>query len=177
MKKIVALVIVAVLAGVAGAWYAARDRGPEPAPEIEAAESPEFRPEFSLPDLDGNTRAFSEWDGRLTIVNFWATWCAPCRREIPVLIDIQAEHGDDLAVLGVAIDDMDAVRAYVEEMEFNYPTLVGQSDAIQVARAFGNRVGALPFTAIVDADGAIRWIHAGEFNAEELDAALAPLLD
>lgn len=177
MKKIIALVVIALLAGMAGAWYATRDRSAEPAPEVEAAKSPQFRPDFSLPDLDGNMRAFSEWDGRLTIVNFWATWCAPCRREIPVLIDVQAEHGDELAVLGVAIDDLDAVQAYVEEMEFNYPTLVGQSDAIQVAREFGNRVGALPFTAIVDANGRIRWIHAGEFDAESLAAALAPLLD
>lgn len=174
MKQAAVIAVIALAAAAGGAWFAL-DRQDEPATEARATEPPAYRPDFSLPDLDGTVRAFSEWDGTPTIVNFWATWCAPCRREIPVLMALKAEHGDSLAVLGVAIDDADAVRSYVEEMGFNYPTLVGQLDAIEVAREFGNHIGALPFTAIVAADGRIHWSHAGEVDAGMLDEALAEL--
>jgi thiol-disulfide isomerase/thioredoxin len=144
---------------------------------VQPVTTPEYAPDFSLADLDGNVRAFSEWDGRIVIVNFWATWCAPCRREIPVLVDIQAQHPEDrLAVLGVAVDEVDAVREYVRQIGMTYPTLVGQLDAIQVASRYGNHIGALPYTVIVGPDRRIEWVHAGEVTAPMLAEALAPVL-
>lgn len=180
MNRITALVLVAIVAaaiGAAAAWYFFEpESAPQPEPPTVPA-VPEYAADFSLRDLDGTTRAFSEWDGRIVVVNFWATWCAPCRREIPVLVDLQAAHDPEfLTVLGIAVDEDDAVREYVEQIGMTYTTLVGQLDAIETARAFGNHIGAMPYTVIVGPDRRIEWIHAGEVTAPMLEEALAPLL-
>jgi thiol-disulfide isomerase/thioredoxin len=179
MNRFVTLIVVAAIAaalGAAAAWWL-HEPEPAPEPETEAPRVPEYAPDFALRDLDGTTRAFSEWDGRFVVVNFWATWCAPCRREIPVLVDLQAAYPEEqLTVLGIAVDEDDAVREYVAAIGMTYTTLVGQLDAIETARAFGNHIGAMPYTALVGPDRRILWVHAGEVTAEMLDEVLDPLL-
>lgn len=125
---------------------------------------------FTLSDLDGNPRDFSEWDGKARLVNFWATWCAPCRREIPLLIKIQAEHGENnVQVIGVAVDFIEQVAAYAEDAEFNYPILVGQEDAMAAAEATGIDFIGMPFTMIVAPDGQLIKTHLGEIVEEHLE--------
>lgn len=184
MNRVLLLVIVALVAAAIGAgaamFFFEPEATPPESPVVPAPPAipaiPEIAPEFSLRDLTGTTRSFSEWDGRIVVVNFWATWCAPCRREIPVLVELQAAYDPEvLTVLGIAVDEDDAVREYVEQIGMTYTTLVGQLDAIETARAFGNHIGAMPYTVIVGPDRRIEWIHAGEVNAEMLDEALAPL--
>ena len=180
MNRFAILVVVALVAGAIGAaiaWTLQRHGHDETVAEIQPVEPPTVAPDFTLNDLDGNPRHFSEWRGRTVILNFWATWCAPCRREIPVLVDLQAQHNpEQLTVLGIAIDEADAVREYVEQIGMSYETLVGQMDAIEVVGQFGNRIGALPYTVIVGPEGAIEWIHAGEVDAEMLADALTSLV-
>ena len=125
---------------------------------------------FTLPDLDGEPRDFSEWHGKGRIVNFWATWCAPCRREIPLLKQTQAEHGDDgLQVIGIAVDFVEDVIAYAEDVQFNYPVLVGQEDAMAVAEASGVPFIGLPFTLVVTPEGEMLAAHMGEIHAPQID--------
>jgi len=125
---------------------------------------------FTLSDLDGNPRDFSEWGGKARLVNFWATWCAPCRREIPLLIKIQAEHGENnVQVIGVAVDFIEPVAAYAEDAEFNYPILVGQEDAMAAAEATGIDFIGMPFTMIVAPDGQLIKTHLGEIVEEHLE--------
>jgi thiol-disulfide isomerase/thioredoxin len=128
------------------------------------------RIEFVLPHLDGSERRLSDWDGEARLVNFWATWCAPCRREIPLLKQLQTDKPEKhLQVIGIAIDFMEDVRAYAEDAHFNYPILVGQEDAIEVAEASGVEFIGLPFTMIVAADGTLVGTHMGEIMQSHLD--------
>jgi len=126
--------------------------------------------EFELDDLDGNKRQFSEWDGKHRIVNFWATWCAPCRREIPLLKAFQEQHGaEDFQVIGIAVEFPEPVIAYAEEAQFNYPILVGEQDAMAVAESSGISFIGLPFTMIVAKDGTLVGAHMGEVHQQHLD--------
>lgn len=135
------------------------------------------RPEFSLPDTTGEMRSISEWDGDALVVNFWATWCAPCRREIPLLMALQEEHaGESLQVVGIAVDQADAVREFAAGMGINYPVLVGEQAAMDAASGFGVDFIGLPFTAFTDAEGRVRKIHLGELEPDELDALVAEIL-
>lgn len=126
--------------------------------------------DFSLPDLSGQTRTMADWAGELRVINFWATWCAPCRREIPLLKEIQAQHGEaGIQVIGIAIDEPEPVAEYAAEMEFNYPVLIGEEDAIAAAESFGIDFLGLPFTLIVSPDGELLNVHVGEFDREQAE--------
>jgi len=126
--------------------------------------------EFSLNDIDGQTRQLSEWQGKGRLINFWATWCAPCRREIPLLKSTQERHaGDDIQVIGIAVDFQEDVEAYAEEAQFNYPILVGQEDAMAAAEDSGVPFVGLPFTLIVAPDGQLLKSHVGEIHQSHID--------
>ncbi|MBI1194345.1 MAG: redoxin domain-containing protein [Gammaproteobacteria bacterium] len=137
------------------------------------------RPDFALPDLDGLPRKVGEWDGKVLVVNFWADNCRPCRREIPAFIRMQGDFlKRGVQFVGIAINERDAVRTFAAEMgvEFNYPVLTGVDDTIEVARNFGNEVGILPYTVVVDRSGKISEVQFGEVREDELRGMLSPLL-
>lgn len=135
------------------------------------------RPEFSLPDLDGDPQSISRWKGQVILVNFWATWCPPCRREIPEFVEVYGEHrSDGFVVVGVAVDEREAVRRYVEEMRIPYPQLWGDADAAELSERYGNRYGALPYSVLIDRSGVVRYIHPGELRRGTLESELSKLL-
>jgi peroxiredoxin len=134
------------------------------------------RPGFQLKDTQGKLRDISEWDGKILVINFWATWCPPCVREMPMFVEMQDTHaGQDLQFVGVAIDDQAKVRDFMDTMGVNYPMLIGSSDAIAIAKQYGNRFGALPYTVIVDRQGVIRYTQRGELLREVLEQQLTAL--
>jgi thiol-disulfide isomerase/thioredoxin len=169
--------LVALMAGAL--FYAARlpieSSAPSPTPAAMPAEQPVqleivTHPSFTLPDIDGTDRQFSEWAGKNRIVNFWATWCAPCRREIPLLKTFQDEHsGNGFQVIGIAVDFMDAVASYAEAAEFNYPILVGEQEAMAIAETSGVEFVGLPFTMFVASDGALLSAYIGELHQYHFD--------
>ncbi|MGI9225390.1 MAG: TlpA family protein disulfide reductase [Woeseiaceae bacterium] len=164
-------------AGLLGLMAAALFIAAPMAPAIQEAALPEtttpeinMHPSFELAGLDGAMHDFDEYDGRHRLLNFWATWCAPCRREIPLLKEFQAEQGDDgILIIGIAVDFMDEVQKYAEAAEFNYPILVGEMDAMAVAEQSGLVFHAMPFTMIVTRDGEFLSAHFGELHRPDLN--------
>jgi len=161
---------------MAGALFYAARLPVEHAQPVTAAETMDATadapvyPSFALADLDGNERHFTEWEGKHRLLNFWATWCAPCRREIPLLKTFQNEQDENgFVVIGIAVDFPDQVAAYAEEAEFNYPILVGQEDAMAVAETSGVEFIGMPFTMIVAADGELINTHIGEIMDSHLE--------
>lgn len=180
MNRALPLVLLALAAGAAGFFiYTAlfEEAPPEAPPGPVARQAAEFAPAFILPDLEGAPRSSNEWDGAVRVVNFWATWCPPCIREIPLLVEVQDRFGDQgVQVIGIAIDETEAVAEFAAEFDFNYPVLVGQEDAMDLANAFMNNFIGLPFTAFTDRDGRILRVHTGEIHREQIEAILAELL-
>jgi thiol-disulfide isomerase/thioredoxin len=177
-----AVASIALTAGIAAffvsrAWLAPKapktpTRAPLPAPP--AVVIPESRPDVALADGDGKVRHLSEWDGRPLVINFWATWCAPCRREIPMLNALARDpRYDDVAVIGIAIDFREDVLRYLAETPIEYQVLIGEQDGFDAARAFGVESVMLPFTAFTDRAGRIATVHMGELHRPEADAILA----
>jgi thiol-disulfide isomerase/thioredoxin len=178
-----AVVIIAIVCAIAGSlfFFKQQPEAENPIPVVVEAIAAEVFPEetapaeathvaFELDGLDGKKRQFSEWEGKHRIVNFWATWCAPCRREIPLLKAFQEQHGaDDFQVIGIAVEFPEPVIAYAEETQFNYPILVGEQDAMAVAESSGISFIGLPFTMIVAKDGTLVGAHMGEVHQQHLD--------
>jgi thiol-disulfide isomerase/thioredoxin len=144
-----------------------------PPPEVTEQEPqaprpiPTELPNISLADPGGIKHALSEWKGRPLLVNFWATWCAPCRREIPLLKTIRHERAQDgIEIVGIAVDFRDAVQKYAREMSIDYPLLVGEQDGLEAIAAFGMDT-VFPFTVFADARGRIVTLKVGELHADE----------
>jgi thiol-disulfide isomerase/thioredoxin len=133
---------------------------------------------FNLPDLSGQQHNISEWQGKVLVINFWATWCSPCRKEIPDFIALQEQYAaKGLQFIGIAIEDKEPVAKYAAESKINYPVLLGGDNGITLAQQLGNNVGAVPFTLIVDRQGQIVHRHPGELSKEQLMEIITPLLN
>ena len=124
-----------------------------------------LRPEFAAMDLNGQLRNIKEWDGDLIVLNFWATWCPPCRKEIPEFIELQQAYGDQgLQFIGLAIDNAEAVAEYAKDISMNYPNLIVEADGVVLAKHYGNGVGALPYTVFINRKGEISDTFKGELS-------------
>ncbi len=181
MSRIFLFSVAALVALMAGAlFYAAKIPLQTPQPvEPRQTEQPTMarpnvlevvsHPSFSLPDVEGTSHDLSEWRGKNRLINFWATWCAPCRREIPLLKTFQDEQsGNGFQVIGIAVDFVADVARYAETAEFNYPILVGEQEAMAFAESSGIEFIGLPFTMFVASDGEYLGAYLGELHASHL---------
>jgi thiol-disulfide isomerase/thioredoxin len=131
----------------------------------------------SLMGLDDKPQALEQWRGKVLVVNFWATWCAPCREEIPGFIKFQEQYGArGVQFVGIAIDQKERVVPYAKEIGINYPVLVGGLESVDFARQVGNRRGVLPFTLVIDRSGKVVTTEIGVLRQEKLEGLLKPLL-
>ena len=163
----------AALLAYAGYRAVIPGNSPDSAAQAGASVMVETLPEFALEDLHGQVRSIHGWEGDALLINFWATWCAPCLREIPLLKAFQDAGGAGrVQVVGIAVDHLEAVQAFDEEMDFNYPVLVGELQAIEAAAEFGLQFFVLPFTVFADRHKRILGVHKGELHAEHLDEFL-----
>jgi len=176
---IAALVLVAVAATVLGYLLGQeRQEAPPGEPPVAGARVPDTRPLFSLQDTQGQARSIAEWDRSALLINFWATWCAPCRREIPLLNELRAQYADrGFEVIGVAVDFRDDVLEYMKTTPIDYPVLIGEQDGLEVAQAFGMQTMGFPATVFTDRDGRIVTIHVGELHADQAEVILGAVED
>ena len=133
--------------------------------------------EFSLADVNGKQRNLSEWQGKVVVLNFWATWCAPCRKEIPAFVELQEQYANDgLQFVGIALQTADEIRDFIDEFNVNYPSLVGDNDVITLSKKLGNSIGALPYTVIIDRDGIIAFTQRGPLAKSDAETVIKTLL-
>lgn len=128
--------------------------------------------EFAMADLNGNMRNITEWKGKVVLLNFWATWCPPCLKEIPDFIELQKEYSKaDFQIIGIAIDKIDDVRSFAKEMKINYPIFPNEIESIGLSQRFGNTMGALPYSVFINKEGVVTNTIMGELSkirAEEI---------
>jgi thiol-disulfide isomerase/thioredoxin len=142
-------------------------------PAVPSPKIPHRLPTFSLPDRNGKLTAISAWADKSLIINFWATWCAPCRREIPLLESLEHEwRGRGVEVVGIAVDRADSVRAFADELKIGYPLLVGEQSALDVAAALGFESPVFPFTVFTDRRGDVVTLFVGELHPAQASLIL-----
>jgi thiol-disulfide isomerase/thioredoxin len=156
----------------AAAWWTTRQ--PEPASPGRPP-APTTLPDIELEDLAGNPRALRDWSGRTLLINFWATWCAPCREEMPLLEQLQQSMpASSLQVIGIAVDRPEPVLRFVGETGVTYPNLLGEAAAGRAAEAFGDAyAGVLPFSVVVAPDGSLLLTRSGVLNRADLSRIAA----
>jgi thiol-disulfide isomerase/thioredoxin len=158
----------AVLALAAGVAVAVWNQAPADAGKLLA---------LSLPDASGQQQSLAQWRGKVMVVNFWATWCEPCREEMPEFVRAQREFGGrGLQFVGIAVDQRDKVVQFAKDLGLNYPALIGGYDAVDLSKELGNQLSALPFTIVIDRKGNVVRTQLGPFKAGNLRATIDSLL-
>ena len=127
-------------------------------------------------DLEGKLRRLAEWRGRVVVYNFWATWCAPCREEIPLLVATRQKYGSSgVEIVGIAVDNAAKVREFSASFNISYPVLLAEADGLDLMRQLGNTGGGLPYTVIADRQGSLVHHKLGALKQAELDGFLEPM--
>jgi thiol-disulfide isomerase/thioredoxin len=177
------LFVLAGLLGLSGGWVFNRMLMTEAAviEPVYAATPDDLlgrqRPAFRLGSIDGRWVSATDFDGKVWLLNFWATWCEPCRAEMPMLDALQRELASDgFRVVGIALDDVQQARDFVAELGLTYTALVGLADVMETGRLYGNSAGLLPYSVLVDREGAVRWTRLGELSREQVLEQVQPLL-
>ena len=167
-RTVVLALGVAAVAGLAGMLTARLVN--DPARQLRpAARAPV---DFTLPDPDGRPRRLSEWRGRPVLLHFWATWCPPCRHELPLLAASQRRHGASLQVLGISLDNPKTLRDFLKQSPLGFPTLVGGDEALGLMAGYGHPRGSIPFSILLDPAGKVLARKAGAFSETELNSLL-----
>ena len=133
--------------------------------------------QINLLDLDGNKQSLSQWQGKVLLVNFWATWCPPCREEIPVFLSLRKKFSSDgFEIVGISIDDANKVKQYRRSMQIDYPLLDGEQSGMPLMVSLGNPTGGLPFSVLYDRSGDVVQIKTGPYGQQELQDLIEKLL-
>ncbi len=174
-SKIAGLLVIAVGFGAAAAgwWVSVRHDALATAPGNITPQAISQLLDQQLPDADGKPHTLSQWSGKTLVVNFWATWCPPCREEMPLLDQAQTQWaGKGVQVIGIGIDEADAIRKFRETNKLTFPLLVAGPEQISLTQQLGNTAQGLPFTVVIDSNGKLRNVKLGAFRNDQLEKLL-----
>ena len=178
MKKTPLLIIAVALLGLGGGFILNQwlSQPPTTPALVSQAESVQ-RPAFTLLDVEDKPRSIGDWDGKVILLNFWATWCPPCVREIPAFNQLYESYKDKgFIIIGIALDNKQDVIDFIDPMGVEYPILLGDQQGIKLTQEYGNHLGVLPFSVIIDRQGRIIERHRNEITFEEAEQLIKPLL-
>ncbi len=131
----------------------------------------------TFPDVNSKPQAFKQWQGKVIVLNFWATWCPPCREEMPELSELYSQYQNkNVIILGVAIDEMALVKEFNTEAKISYPLLIAEESGMEIASGLGNNKGVLPYTVIINVDGSVAKTYFGRITKPLLEETLLNLL-
>ncbi|WP_462319885.1 TlpA family protein disulfide reductase [Halochromatium sp.] len=158
-------------------WLQVGDSSTEPPRRGAQQGTLETLPDFRLPTVNGRELSSNAWAGKVLVLNFWATWCPPCLREMPLLDEWQQTYGNQgLQIVGIAIDRAEEVADFLEDNPVSYPILLGDRDSVELSHKLGNRTSGLPFTVGFDPLGQRIFSHTGEIDADLLETEVKPRL-
>ncbi len=177
-KTKLSLVAAGVAIALAAAYFAVPQQPKQVASQIatqEISAEPVFAVSFK--DLDDRLQPLKQWRGKVVVLNFWAPWCPPCREEMPDFIKLQDKYRErGLVFIGVALDEKIKVQAFADEIGVNYPILLGEMEAVDLARKIGNRLGGLPFTVVINRNGKVVASEVGGLTLARMEKIVLPLL-
>lgn len=177
IRTSIAVIVVATAAAIAGYFASLNQAVPLPAQPAPSADAVERLARLRLPDLEGREQSLEQWRGKVIVVNFWATWCPPCRAEIPEFANIIRENAyNEVQFVGISMDDADKVRHFKRELEIPYPTLLGDPGLIPLVTDLGNRANGLPFTVVLRRNGSLHQVKLGALQGQELKKILTDAL-
>jgi thiol-disulfide isomerase/thioredoxin len=130
----------------------------------------------SMDDANGRQQPLAQWKDKILVVNFWATWCAPCVDEMPELSELQDQIGPaGMQIIGIGIDSASNIAEFAAKYKITYPLYVGGVNGTELSRRFGNEAGGLPFTVLIDKNGNVRKTYLGRLKMEQLREDLSSL--
>lgn len=168
-----------ILVGIIAAWAGMEFGHWSRAPQVGAESNKAVASLLTSPltTLDGGPKTLDDWHGKILVINFWATWCPPCREEIPEFSRSQDIYGPNgVQFVGIAIDNVPNIIEFTKTIPVAYPLLLGSAEAPDLMAQLGNRQQVLPFTVIIDRDGKLHSSHLGRLSGEDLAKLLAPML-
>jgi thiol-disulfide isomerase/thioredoxin len=179
MKRFLLIAMISLIAGSAGYLFS-REQHASPAsqpPAASAQSSVNTLMDTQFATSTGQWQKLAAWKGKVLVVNYWATWCPPCREEMPMFSALQKKYqANGVQFVGIGIDSVDKIREYQISEKITYPLLIGTLDAMRSSQALGNTAQALPFTVLITRQGQLDIVKLGKFTEAELEARLQVLL-
>jgi peroxiredoxin len=174
-QNTVILSVVAVLSALMGI-YVSKQQVDHISQEVLAANKKNAKTDpvaqffaLQLPDSEGKPQALAQWRGKPIVLNFWASWCAPCVKEMPALSKTQLDFAaQGVQVLGIGIDSPQAIQEFKQKHQISYPLLVGGMEGSELSRSLGNQAGGLPFTILIGSDGKVKKTYLGILHFDQL---------
>lgn len=174
------IITVASAAAIAGYYFSSQRAVPPPAPSLTGTPTADAAARLwalKLPDGQGKEQPLAQWRGQVLVVNFWATWCPPCREETPEFARISGEYAaKGVQFVGISLDPAEKVVEFQREFQVPYPLLIGNLEQMELTGDLGNRARALPFTLVLGRDGQVGYVRVGRLPGRELEEALTAAL-